>query len=337
MVFGLSLALAQAPGKLTLGETLRLALERGPAVQTAQVNLQNAEVQLRAKEEDPATLILERTQARQAYALAQANLAYARLQVLRDVVNAYLALYENQRNLEVLRAQVALAERNLQVARARQAAGNATGLDVARAQASVDSARQNLATAQGQTPVLAVQLAALLGLSDLGPVTLEPPPDPPRLEATLEALGQEVLERLPQVLQARQAVEYGELLVRLSDNDYTPPLTLKTAQLTLENNRKALTTAEQNAMTSLKNAYQAAQAAYAAIALAESNLENARKVLAQDEAAYKAGTVSALQVETDRVSVLVAEYGLLQAKSAYWRALAALSLAAGRDLTGLAR
>ncbi len=126
-------------------------------------------------------------------------------------------------------------------------------------------------------------------------------------------------------------------MVRLSDNDYTPPLTLKTAQLTLENNRKALTTAEQNAMTSLKNAYQAAQAAYAAIALAESNLENARKVLAQDEAAYKAGTVSALQVETDRVSVLVAEYGLLQAKNAYWRALAALSLAAGRDLTGLAR
>ncbi len=84
---------------------------------------------------------------------------------------------------------MALAERNLQVAKARQAAGNATGLDVARAQASVDSARQNLATAQGQTPVLAVQLAALLGLSDLGPVTLEPPPDPPRLEATLEALG----------------------------------------------------------------------------------------------------------------------------------------------------
>lgn len=337
MVFGLSLALAQAPGKLALAEALRLALERGPTVQSAQVNLQNAEVQLQAKEADPATLILERTQARQAYALAQANLAYARLQVLRDVVNAYLALYENQRNLEVLRAQVALAERNLQMAKARQAAGNATSLDVARAQANLDSARQNLATAQGQTPVLAAQLAALLGLSDLGPVVLEAPPDPPRLEAPLEALGQGVLERLPQVLQARQAVEYAELLVKLSDNDYTPPLTLKTAQLTLENNRKALATAEQNAMTSLKNGYQAAQAAYAAIALAESSLENARKVLAQDEAAYKAGTVSALQVETDRVSVLVAEYGLVQAKNAYWRALAALSLAAGQDLTGLAR
>nr|WP_279231823.1 TolC family protein [Thermus thalpophilus] len=329
--------MAQNPGPLSLEKVLEAAFQGNPTLQSAQVALQNAEIQLKAKEQDPTTLILDLTQARQAYALSQANLAYTRLQVLRDVVNAYLSLFENQQNIGVLKAQVALAERNLQVAKARQAAGNATSLDVARAQATLDTARQNLATAQGQTPILAAQLAVLLGLSDLGPTPLAPPPEPPRLQVDLETLSRGVLEKLPQVLQAQQAVAYNELQVKLYDNDYTPALALKTAQLSLQNNRKALSVAEQNALTSLKNAYQAAQAAYGAIALAQSSLENAKKVLEQDQAAYRAGTVSALQVETDQVSVLTAEYSLLQAKNAYWRALLALSLAAGEDLTGLQR
>jgi outer membrane protein TolC len=329
--------MAQNPGPLSLEKVLEAAFQGNPTLQSAQVALQNAEIQLKAKEQDPTTLILDLTQARQAYALSQANLAYTRLQVLRDVVNAYLSLFENQQNIGVLKAQVALAERNLQVAKARQAAGNATSLDVARAQATLDTARQNLATAQGQTPILAAQLAVLLGLSDLGPTPLAPPPEPPRLQVDLETLSKGVLEKLPQVLQAQQAVAYNELQVKLYDNDYTPALALKTAQLSLQNNRKALSVAEQNALTSLKNAYQAAQAAYGAIALAQSSLENAKKVLEQDQAAYRAGTVSALQVETDQVSVLTAEYSLLQAKNAYWRALLALSLAAGEDLTGLQR
>lgn len=330
-------AFASAQEGLTLEVALNTALQQGPSLQSAQVSLQTAELQLRAKEGDPSTLILDLTRARQAYALAQANLAYARLQVLQGVVNAYLALFENQRNVEVLQAQVALAERNLQVAKARQAAGNATSLDVARAQASLDNARQNLATSRGQTPVLAAQLATQLGLSDLGPTLLSPPPEPPALGTALEDLEKDLYERLPQVLQLAQAVAYDELLVSLSNNDYTPALTLKTAQLSLENDRKALELAQKNALISLRNAYQAAQSAFGAIALAQQALDNAQKVLEQDQAAFRAGTVSALQLETDRVSVLTAAYALQQAKNAYWRALVALSLASGRDLTGLLR
>lgn len=332
-------ALAQGgpPPTLTLEGALGMALKANPSLQAAQIVLQNAEVQLQAKEQDPNTLILDLTKARQALALAKASLAYARLQVLQNTVSAYLALYENQRNIEVLKAQVALAERNLEVAKSRQALGNATSLDVARAQAALDSARQNLATAQGQTLVLSAQLAVQLGLSDLGPVLLADPPDPPILQAQPEALEKDLFLRLPQVLQLAQAVEYDQLLVQLSDNDYTPALTLKTAQLTLENDRKASELAQRNALTSLRNAYQAAQAAYGGIALAQQSLSNALKVLEQDQAAYRAGTVSALQVESDRVSVLTAQYNLLQAKDGYWRALIALSLAAGQDLTGLLR
>ncbi|MFC6919504.1 TolC family protein [Meiothermus taiwanensis] len=326
-----------AQNSLTLVQALAQAYSRGPTLQSAQATLQNANLQLAALKADPSTLIVALTQAEQNARLAQVNLEATRLAVMQSVVNAYTNLYEAQQNVALFQAQVALNQRNLEVARARQAAGNATALDVARAQTTLDSSRQSLTNAQSQIPVLAAQLAALLGLSDLGNVTVAPPPNPPALEANLEALRNGLFERLPSVLQAQQAVELAQLNVKLADNDYTPAVQLNTAKTSLENNLRTLQTAQQNAQTSLTNAYQAAQSAYKNIALAQANLANAQKVVEQSQAALRAGTISALQLQTDQVSLGSAEYALVQALGSYWRALAAFSVAAGQDFTGLVR
>ncbi|AWR87878.1 TolC family protein [Meiothermus taiwanensis] len=326
-----------AQNSLTLVQALAQAYSRGPTLQSAQATLQNANLQLAALKADPSTLIVALTQAEQNARLAQVNLEATRLAVMQSVVNAYTNLYEAQQNVALFQAQVALNQRNLEVARARQAAGNATALDVARAQTTLDSSRQSLTNAQSQIPVLAAQLAALLGLSDLGNVTVAPPPNPPALEANLEALRNGLFERLPSVLQAQQAVELAQLNVKLADNDYTPAVQLNTAKTSLENNLRTLQTAQQNAQTSLTNAYQAAQSAYKNIALAQANLANAQKVVEQSQAALRAGTISALQLQTDQVSLRSAEYALVQALGSYWRALAAFSVAAGQDFTGLVR
>ncbi|GIW30427.1 MAG: transporter [Meiothermus sp.] len=326
-----------AQNSLTLVQALAQAYSRGPSLQSAQATLQNATLQLNALKADPSTLIVALTQAEQNARLAQVNLEATRLSVMQSVVNAYTNLYEAQQNVALFQAQVALNQRNLEVAKARQAAGNATALDVARAQTTLDSSRQSLTNAQAQIPVLAAQLAALLGLSDLGNVTVAAPPNPPALEANLEALRNGLFERLPSVLQAQQAVELAQLNVKLADNDYTPAVQLNTAKTSLENNLRTLQTAQQNAQTSLTNAYQAAQSAYKSIALAQANLANAQKVVEQSQAALRAGTISALQLQTDQVSLKSAEYALVQAIGSYWRALAAFSVAAGQDFTGLVR
>lgn len=330
-----SLGLAQ--NTLTLVQALSQAYSRGPSLQSAQATLQNATLQLNALKADPSTLVVARTQAEQNARLAEVNLEATRLSVMQSVVNAYVGLYEAQQNVGLFQAQVALNQRNLDVARARQAAGNATALDVARAQTTLDSSRQSLTNAQSQIPVLAAQLATLLGLSDLGNVTVAAPPAPPVLQADLQALSRDLFTRLPSVLQAQQAVELSELNVRLADNDYTPAVQLTSAKTSLENNQRTLQTAQQNAQTSLTNAYQAAQNAYRNIALAEANVANARKVVEQSQAALRAGTISALQLQTDQVSLRGAEYSLVQAQGSYWRALAAFSVAAGQDFTGLVR
>lgn len=326
-----------AQPSLTLVQALAQAYSRGPSLQTAQATLQNAQIQLNALRADPSTLIVALTQAEQSAQLAQVNLEATRLSVMQSVVSAYVSLYEAQQNVALFQAQVALNQRNLEVAKARQAAGNATALDVARAQTTLDGSRQSLTNAQSQIPVLAAQLATLLGLSDLGSVTVVAPPAPPALQADLEALRSGLFERLPSVLQAQQAVELSRLNVKLADNDYTPAVQLNTAKTSLENNLRTLQTAQQNAQTSLTNTYQAAQNAYKSIALAQANLANAQKVVEQSQAALRAGTISALQLQADQVSLKSAEYALVQALGNYWKALAAFSVAAGQDFTGLVR
>lgn len=328
---------AQNQTSLTLVQALQQAYTNGPSLRSAQATLQNATLQLQALKADPSTLISALTQAQQSADLARVNLEATRLQVMKDVVDAYLGLYEARQNVELLQAQVALNERNLSVAKARQAAGNATALDVARAQTTLDSSRQSLTNAQAQLPVLAAQLATLLGVSDLGNVTVSAPPPAPALPADLSTLSKDLFGRLPSVLQAQQAVELAQLNVKLADNDYTPAVNLQSAKTSLENNQRTLQTARQNAQTSLTNTYQTAANAFKGIALAQANVANAQKVVDQDQVALKAGTISAVQLQTDQVSLKSTQYSLIQAQDSYWKALAAFSVAAGQDFTGLVR
>lgn len=329
------LAFVSAQTNLNLVQALQQAYSKGPNLQSAQATLQNATVQLNAAKGDPSTLVSALTQAQQSYDLAKVNLEATRLSVMQNVVNAYLGLYEGQQNLKLLQAQVALAERNLNIARAKQGAGNATSLDVARAQTNVDSQQQALANAQAQIPVLSAQLATLLGLSDLGNFTASAPPTAPTLSANAAILGKDLFGRLPNVFQAQQTVELAQLNVKLADNDYTPAINLTSAKTTLENNQRTLQTAQQNAQNSLNNSYQSAVNTSKLIAVAKQTVANAQKVVDQDQVALKAGTISALQLQTDQVSLQSAQYSYIQAEDAYWKALASLSVAAGQDLTGL--
>lgn len=327
-------ATAQQAG-LDLAQALQRAYAEGTALATAQTNLQNAELQLQAATADPSTLVLQKTQAQQAVALGQVTVASTKLQVLQSVVSAYLALYEAQQNVSLAQAQLDLANKNLSVAEAKYQDGNATALQVSQARTAQQSAQQALANATAKVPTSAAQLATLLGVTDLGSVSVAAPPDFPQVTVDLADLQNGLLERLPSVVQAKQAVDLYTLQVKLYDNDYTPRMTYQSAKTSLDNAQRTLDTARQNAATSVANAYQAAKNAYANIAIAQENLKNAQQVLAQDQAAFQAGTVAAVQVQSDQVNVASAEYSVLQAVDTFRNAVVTLSLSAGRDLTGL--
>ncbi|WP_216324674.1 TolC family protein [Deinococcus aestuarii] len=329
-------AAAQTVG-LTLDSAVARALASGPDVTTARANLQKAQATLRATQADPSSIITTLTQAQQGAAAAEATLAGTKLGVAQTVITGYLAAYEAAGRITLNEAQVALDERTLQIARARLQARVATQLDVNRAQTTLNQDRQELADARASLPVLEAQLARTLGLNTGTDLRLAAPPAPPKLSVTLAGLQSGLEKRLPTLVQAAQGAEFAALQVRIADNDYTPARTLQDAQVALANARRDLEGAQRSANTGVRDAYRTAQDAAQRVDLARQTLANAQTTLSQAQARLRAGTAAAIDVQQAQVQAQQAGFGVTQAQNNLWRALAALSVASGTDVTGLVR
>lgn len=319
---------------LTLAQALALAYRQGPDLANAQTALQDAQTKLRALKADPSAVILDLTQAQQTYALALAQVPATRLTVMQNVVNAYLTLYETQQNIALYRAQADLDAKNVQVARAKLQAKSGTSLDVATAQNTLNTAQQNLANATAQLSVQSGTLAKLFGQTS-GQIVVGAPPSPPALTVSLTALNQGLSARLQSTVQAQQAAALQQLNVKLSDNDYTPRLTLQAAQASLQTARRDLLNAQKSAATSLSAAYRTAQDAYKRIPIQQKAVQNQQTSVAQAKARLAGGVISRLELQTTQVTLQSNLYAQTQAVDNYWKDLAALSVAAGRDVTGL--
>ncbi len=327
------LALGQS-ASLSLTSAIQQAFTKGPDLATSQATLKNAQADLEAKQSDPSTLVVTLTQAQQTLALSAAQLEAQKLTVTSNVLTAYLNLYEGQENIKVLEQQISLDSRNLDIAKAKLTAKNGTSLDVSKAESTLAASKQSLTDAKAQLPILSNRLEVLLG-TNTSNLTVGAPPTFKEVKIDQAALEKGLETRLPSVLQAAQAVALADLNVRLSDNEYTPPATLRDFKTQLENAQRTLGTTRANALTGLRDAGRSVSNALQQVRIAKQNLDNANDSLSQDQTRFKSGTISAVQLQTTQVSALRARYTYTQATDAYLRALAALSTASGTDVTGL--
>ena len=326
-----SVALAQA---LNLEGAVRQAVSQGPDLASSLATLQNAKADLMAKESDPSTLIVPLTQARNTAALNQVQVDAKRLEVMSNVMGAYLNLFEAQENIKVLEAQIALDSRNLEIAKIRLAARNGTQLDVSRSENTLGASRQSSADARANLSILSNRLEVLLGVST-GNLTVSPPPAFKEVKFDLAALEANLETRLPSVLQLAQVVQISELSVKLSDNDYTPPTTLRDNKTALENAQRNLATIKKSAVTQLRDAARGTLNALEQVRLRANDRDNAKEALAQDNLKFKSGTIAKLQLQQSEVAALRSRFTYAQATNLYWRSVAALSVASGVDQTGL--
>jgi outer membrane protein len=331
---GLGRANAQSQ-PITLEVALAQAYSNGPELATSQATLRNAQADLKAKESDPSTLILTLTQARNAVELELARLQARKVDVMSNVITAYLNLFEAQENINVLEAQAAFDARNLEAAKVKLELRNGTALDVSKAENSLASSKQSLIDARLQLPILSNKLEPLLGLPLTASLRASAPPsfqetkfDPGSFETVLD-------QRSAVVLQAAQAVEIAQLNVQLSDNDFTPPATLRDAKTNLENAQRALVTARKNAITQIRDANRNRLNSLERVRLTQKDLDNAETALAQERTKFKNGTSTKLQLQQAEVAFLRAKYNYTQAINTYWRALAQLSTSADTDMTGM--
>ncbi|GAA4019402.1 TolC family protein [Deinococcus rubellus] len=329
-------ASAQTSTALSLPDAVTRALASGPDTTTSRANLQKAQANDKAVRADPTSIITDQVSAQQGLASAQVNLSNTKLTVMQTVVTQYLAIYEAEQRTDLNTAQVNYYSRSLQIAQARLAAKVATQLDVTKAQNSLSSNQQELADAKAQRPIAAAQLAKTLGLGQTA-INVKAPPAPPQLSAALASLQAGLDGRLPTLVQAANTVQSAQLQVKVSDNDYTPARTLQDAQTALSNAQRDLDSGRKAALTSLNDAYRAAQNAREQVGISAASLAAQQTTLNQAQAKLKAGTAAAVDVQNAQVQLLSAQFALAQAQDNFWKALAALSVAAGKDVTGLAQ
>lgn len=330
-----SAALAQtapASSQTTLPDAVRVALPLDAGVKTAQANLSQAQAANTAAQADPSTLVVGKLNAANGLTQAQAALRDAQLSALQTVIANYNSLLEAQQNVDLQTFQVQVQQKALQIAQVQLTNGNATALTVQNAQNALSGGQQNLAAAQAALNLASSKLATMLGqTNDIranGALTA------PKLSASLSDL-QAKLGGLTSLVTANNALSAAQLNVKLTSNDFTPLQTQQQAQTTLANAGRTLSSSQQAANQNLASAYQNVQNVTALLAVAQSRADAAQKQYDQDSARLQSGTIAATDLLNTQLALKQAQFALLQAQDNVLAALAALSLAAGQNLTGL--
>ncbi len=317
----LGLALAQTPN-LTLETALTKAAQQAPVL-AAKAELDDAQTNLQRVLADPLLTRPSRVQAEQRSALAQASYERALVQAQSSIVAAYTQVLEAELQLKLAQKAQEIARRGLEVAQIRLRNGSGTALDVRNAQNRLDEAQSNTTRAQNGLALARASLESLVGPF----ASLAPLPTPPALPQA--GMVRELLNKNPDVLQARQRGELAALQVELLDPSYAALAEIEAAKARAEQAQAGAREIARGLGLQYNSLYQNLEAADRSLNVQKAALENARETLANDKKRLDAGLISQLAYLQSELSFIQAELAYQQAQGNYWRAYYAL-LAGGR-------
>lgn len=315
---------------LTLEEVLAFAPTYTPVL-TAQLELEDAQNDLRRKQNDPLGLRLDRVQAEQRLAAAEADLRAALYTTMSELTETYMRVLETRTQRDLAEKTVALRERLLEAVRIRLETGSATELDVQEATNALEEAEEALRAARERLSLSQSALETIIG-SEVDPASLEPVPDSyfvpvPPFEGVLGAT-----ESHPDTLQARQARALAELNVEMLNPIFTSPADIERARTQLETAQETETKVLRDFRLDARDLYIQAEAARETYRVEQEALQNARERLSFQQSRRDAGLLSQVEYEQAELDALSAEVEALNARNAYLRALLALQLGTSVDL-----
>jgi NodT family efflux transporter outer membrane factor (OMF) lipoprotein len=228
-----------------------------------------------------------------------ADVEVVRLSLHAELAADYFALRATDSEQELLRSSVAAYERALELTRNRYTGGVATAVDVAQAQAQLETTRAELIDLQARRAQLEHALATLVGQAPGSvkpaptPLTEQPPVIPPGLPADL-------LERRPDVAAAERRVAAANAQVGVAASAFYPAIAL-TANTGFES------TALVNLIKGISGFWTAAPVA--AMTLVDGGRRKAVSAQAkagyeQAVAQYQATTLAALREVEDQLATL---------------------------------
>lgn len=328
-----ALAGAAVPARaLTLPEALATAESRSGVV-TAELALGDAERAATRTEADPLALRPDLLQARQAAALAEAELRAARYDAYLEIAQAYVQVLQLERQLGIAEASRDLAERGLEIARIRLERGGATELDVREAENRLAEARSGVASAvQG----LALARSSLESLTGLDADDVEPVPDALLAVPAPELPGlRNALEGAPTLLQATQGLELARVGRDLLDPSFAARTRIEEAELGVQQAEEGVAEARRGLELQLRSLVDAVRTARESLEVAREALANARERQEVERARLEAGLIAEVAFEETRLATRRAELAAATAEHDLLLALLRLQAEADVPVEGL--
>jgi outer membrane protein TolC len=324
LILVLLVTLAQETQLRRLGftEALALANQNSAEVSTARVDLERAERDLARLKADPLALRIPLLQGEQALTQAQQALELAVLRLEHEVASGFAAALEADDAVRLAEMQRDISATQLEATTIRFEAGAATTLDVERARNALSDSERALTDARQSRALAYDQLASLLGLSEAFALSVLPPlPDSPELP--------EVLARLPenqQVVAAEQALALAEAQLAAVDNAFSPRSDIEAARDSVNNAQVRLTETRRSIELLIRQRYNAVLAAQGRVANAEAAYATAQEDFNAQQVRFEAGSISRLDLEQARLSVVNAQTQLTASQHALANALRQLEL-----------
>jgi NodT family efflux transporter outer membrane factor (OMF) lipoprotein len=230
---------------------------------------------------------------------AAADLESARLSLQAQLADYYIALHGVDREAALLADTVAAYERALSLTKERHAAGIVSGLDVARAETQLQTARSQRSQNQALRATLEHAIAVLVGESP-SEFSLEPRSRPLRLPDIPRDVPANLLQRRPDIAAAQRRTAAANASVGVARAAYFPSITLS-GVYGFESNRSSDWLTAPNAAWSvgpslLLELFDAGRR--------RARVEQARAVLDEAGATYKAVVLSAFQEVEDSLALL---------------------------------
>src|SRR5690625_2201221 len=302
---------ANAAKKLNLDEVIALAIENDAGLLQSRTEVRASEISLEQAEASnliqpsPITLF----QAEVGLELARRGLDIDQHELLLEVEKDYYNILRLQNLMEVLDDAIRLAERQVEVAQSRYDSGEATRLDVIRANSALVGHEADRAQLQSGLSLAQNKLFYTLGLPRGSELVLDQTVVTEELPTIkLDAALTEGLANRVELMQAQAGVDIAEKELALATNDYTPPLTRRAAEVKVESAHLQLRQAREGIALDIENAYNEMQSAYRNLAVTELELEEALENHRVVEALFNVG------MATD-VEILQVQTGLAQANS----------------------
>lgn len=285
--------LKQAAYNLSLKETEYQEAKINNLLKTSIVTLKNAELSFK--------------KARDTFEEKKKQLA------LEEITGRYFEVLKYEEKVQIEQISVEQSKENLEMVKNKFSLGDASELDVMRAEVGLSQAQLDLTRAQNGLIVARMNLNYVLGLPLDLPVKLTDTFSLETLEINLEESIQKALNNRYEIIEAQDDLEFAKLELSLKENEYTSEIEKKKAKIELEKVKVNLEQLMTSIPLEITSSFLSLKVKEANVPITKKEVEEKEESYRISQTQYKAGFITATDLLDSQIELTQAKINALEA------------------------